>query len=379
LLHFVQQIFLHRPRSLDPQNVVRIHRPLGQTISSSHAVALVHAQVLARRHLVKLRRLRLVNGIHTVVRLHQRLHEDLALAALDLAEPHHAVDLRNSRRILRPARLEQLRNSRQTARDVARLVRLAADLRENGTRGDPRAILHDELSAHRHHEVAQPLLLPALLLHDLDVRVELLLTILDHDALPQTGELIELLTQRLFLDEIDEPDRSLDVRDDRRGIRIPREHHSVLLDLRAIVHHEERAQRYLEARDHGGVLVIARANDDVALVRGDDALSLGVGHEHQPLAILDRPRDLRLPRRLLRDTRRGAADVERPKGELRPRLADRLRGQNAYRLAEIDHRHRREISAVAHLAEPALRLAGENGANAHRLDSRILDRARRLL
>ena len=47
LLHFVQQILLHRARALDPQNVVRIHRTFGQTVAGAHAVALVHAQVLA--------------------------------------------------------------------------------------------------------------------------------------------------------------------------------------------------------------------------------------------------------------------------------------------------------------------------------------------
>ena len=55
LLHFVEQILLHRARSLDPQDVVRIDRTLGETVTGAHAVALVHAQVLAGRHLVQLR------------------------------------------------------------------------------------------------------------------------------------------------------------------------------------------------------------------------------------------------------------------------------------------------------------------------------------
>ena len=49
LLHFVEQVLLHRARSLDPQNVVRIHRTLGQTVAGAHAIALVHAKVLAGR------------------------------------------------------------------------------------------------------------------------------------------------------------------------------------------------------------------------------------------------------------------------------------------------------------------------------------------
>ena len=45
----------------------------------------------------------------------------------------------------------------------------------------------------------------------------------------------------------------------------------------------------------------------------------------------------RFLRRLLRDARRRAADVERPHRQLRARLADRLRGDDADRLADFDH------------------------------------------
>src|SRR3989442_943155 len=65
-----------------------------------------------------------------------RMHPDLALAALDLAEPHHAVHFRNRGRVLRPTRLEQLGDARQTARDVARLVRLARHLGKHLARID---------------------------------------------------------------------------------------------------------------------------------------------------------------------------------------------------------------------------------------------------
>ena len=161
LLHFVQEVLLYGPRALDPQNVVRIDRSLGEAVTGAHAVALVHAQVLAGRHLVQLRLLRLVDDDRAVHGL-RRLHEDLTLAALDLAEPDDAVDLRDRRRILRTARLEQLGDSRQTARDVARLVRLATDLRDRLTGEDVLTVVDDELGAHRDDEVANLLLLPAL-------------------------------------------------------------------------------------------------------------------------------------------------------------------------------------------------------------------------
>src|SRR5204862_2008945 len=58
---------------------------------------------------------------------------------------------------------------------------------------------------------------------------------------------------------------------------------------------------------------------------------------------------------------------------------DRLRGQNADRLAEIHHVHRGEVAAVAHPAHAALRLARQNRADLDRFDARILDSLRRLL
>src|SRR5206468_8013496 len=112
-----------------------------------------------------------------------RVNEDFALAALDLAETHHAVDLGDRRRVLRPTRLEQLRHPRQTAGDVARLVRFASDLRERDARADLLLVLDRELCAPGDDEVADAPLLPTLRLHDLDVRVELLLAVLDDHAL----------------------------------------------------------------------------------------------------------------------------------------------------------------------------------------------------
>src|SRR5688572_13019561 len=127
LLHFVEQILLNRARSLDPQDVVRVHRTFRQTVAGAHAVALVHAQVLAGGYLIHRRLLRLVGRPHAVNGLHG-LHEDLALASLDITETYHSIDLRDRRRILRTAGLEQLGHPRQTTGDVARLVRFTRDL-----------------------------------------------------------------------------------------------------------------------------------------------------------------------------------------------------------------------------------------------------------
>ena len=269
LLHFVEQILLHRARSLDPQNVVRIDRTFGQTITSAHAIAFVHAQVLAGADFVQLCLARLVERAVVI----DRRDEDLALAALDLAEPHHAVDFGDRRRILRTTRFEQLGDSRQTARDVARLVRFTADLGDDRSREDLLSILHGELSARRDDEVTHALLLPALLLNDLDVRVELLFTIFDDDALTETGELIQLLGHRLVFDDVDEANRSVDVGENRVRVRVPGEDHLVALHVRSILDHEDGAERHLETRRDAGGLVGRRLDENLAFVRRDDALS----------------------------------------------------------------------------------------------------------
>src|SRR5262249_44516497 len=91
------------------------------------------------------------------------------------------------------------------------------------------------------------------------------------------------------------------------------------------------------------------------------------------IAVLDDAGDLRLARRLLGDTSRRSTDVERTQRELRARLADRLRGDDADGFAKVDHVHGRQVAAVAHAAETALRLACEDGADLHRLDAGFLD------
>src|SRR5690606_40982336 len=52
LLHLVEQVLLHRARTLDLQDLVRRHRAFGEAVTGPHAVTLVHAQVLACRPLV---------------------------------------------------------------------------------------------------------------------------------------------------------------------------------------------------------------------------------------------------------------------------------------------------------------------------------------
>ena len=59
--------------------------------------------------------------------------------------------------------------------------------------------------------------------------------------------------------------------------------------------------------------------------------------------------------------------------QLRARLADRLRGQDADCLTHVDQLHGGEVAAVAHAADTAARLAGEHRADVHLLDAGLFD------
>src|SRR5262249_39378672 len=112
-----------------------------------------------------------------------------------------------------------------------------------------------------------------------------------------------------------------------------------------------------------GAVLVDYCDRHVAAHR--DQFAVGIAYDVLVLD-LDLAVEIRLDERLLRDLRR-PADVEGAHSELRPRLADRLRGDDAHRLAEIDRRAACEVAAVALAAHPAHGLAGE-----HRTDSNLL-------
>src|SRR5690606_18408604 len=114
----------------------------------------------------------------------------------------------------------------------------------------------------------------------------------------------------------------------------------------------------------------------------DDELAVAVHDRHAAVTPLgevraadaDEALGARLDRGLLDlAARRRAADVERAHRELRAGLADRLAGDDADRLADVDLVAAREVAPVALGADAAARLAGEHGADDDLLDARLLD------
>ena len=80
-----------------------------------------------------------------------------------------------------------------------------------------------------------------------------------------------------------------------------------------------------------------------------------------------------------RRARGRAADVEGAHGELRARLADRLRGDDAHRLADGDRPAARQIAPVAVRAHAVARLAGDRRAHLDLVDALGLEQPHQLL
>src|SRR6516164_1826421 len=352
--------------ALDRQNVVRRWVALDDGVALLDHVAVLQVDVLALGDQVLLRLFTLVG----------RLDDDAALVLVVASEADGARGFGDDGGLLRPARLEQLRHPRQATGDVAGLGALGRDARDDVAR------LHLRSRIDRDDGVDCELVARlattrqfhglAVLVLDRDRRVQIDAaagTPVGHHALGDTGRFVECLRHRLALDQVLEADRALDLGEDRPGIRIPLRDALPALDLVVLV--DQHARAVLDAV-HGalGAVRIEHADDHIA--GHGDRLPVGILH-HVLVLDLDRAVEVRLDDRLLRDLRR-AADMERAHGELRARLADRLRGDDAHRLAHIDRRAAGEIAPVALGAHSAGGLAGEHRADAQFLHPGGLDR-----
>src|SRR3989441_7848561 len=367
LLHLVHEVALQLAIAEHREVVVRIGRPVHEGLAGLHAVALVNADVLAARDQVLLD-LAVVGPDH-----------DLAHALHEPAHLDPAVDLGDDGLLLGLARLEQLRDARQTARDVLGLGRLARDLGDDVGGVDLGAVRHAQVRAHR-ERVPVTLggfhgrLALAGRAND-DAGLELALRVLDDDLARQARDLVELLPHGHTLDDVLVLDPSRELGEDRVGERIPLDQHGPRLDLLVCLHLD------LGAVDDRVALALAAAvvgHADLAVAVRRDQVAVGV-HDGAQVVVLHDPRALGLVLRGLHDPARGAPDVEGPHRELRAGLADRLRGDDADRLTELGQPPGAQVAAVAHDADAALGIAGQGRPDPHALEARVLDLLRQLL
>ena len=188
------------------------------------------------------------------------------------------------------------------------------------------------------------------------------------DLLHLVGEVLLGLTDALDLEDLLRVERGRVV----TGELGSRGHLCTVADagaVRAVI--EVRA-----ARDHV-LLFGAVVSDDV-----DDALALlALSEAHHTRRLGENRRALRRTgfeqlddaRQTVRDVLAGnTAGVERPHGQLRAGLTDRLSSDDADGLTEVDRLARCEHRAVATAAHPGQRLAGEHGPHAHTLDDLVV-------
>ena len=306
-----------------------------------------------------------------------RLDDDPALVLVVAPELHRSADLGDDRVVLRPARLEELRHPRQTAGDVARLGALERDTREHVAGLHLCARIDREDGVDREH-VAR--IAAALGLHDLallvldhhrrpELRAARVGAPVDDDALGDAGRLVGRLDHRGAFHDVLVVDGAGGLGQQRAHVGIPLRQPLSAGDGVALLDEEAGAVGNAVRR----ALLAALIDDEELDVAAHDHGPLGRVDGDRLVAERQRALEARFQERLVDHLRR-PADVEGAHGELRSRLADRLRRDDADRLAHVDRRSAREVAAVALAAHPVLGLAGQHRADLHRLHAGRLDR-----
>ncbi len=216
-------------------------------------------------------------------------------------------------------------------------------------------------------------MLPLRALDD-DGRLALLVRRIHHHVARQTRDLVHFFVQRQTFLQVLELHRSADFGQDGEGVRIPLDQdiaqRNLLtvfdLDLGAVDHRVAFLFAALLVDDRDGAVAVH--HHQVAFL-GADGHQVDEAHAAVVLGI---------EARLLADSRSRTADVEGTHRELRSRLADGLRRDDARGLAQLDQSAGSQVASVAHHADAALRFAGQHRANLHPLDTGSLHRARQV-
>ncbi len=339
-------------------------------------LALVHHLTVVHHEVLVLRDQELVRGAI-------RLGDDQALLALGLlAEGHRAGVLGEHAGILGRTGLEEFGNARQTTGDVAGLCRFLRNTGKNVTNVDLLAVLdrdqRADLEGDRHRMLGPgDLHFFAIAIEQLHLRAHALggagrrtpLGVDDHQS-RQTGDLVDLLGDgRAFLDVL-ELHRAGVFGHDRAGVRVPARQLRAGLDRLAVVDQQQGTVRQLVAF---ALTTEVIGHDQLGRTRDDDLLALGVGDVAHVAGESDRAGGLGLHPAGCCRSRRRTADVEGPHRQLRAGLADRLCGNDADRLAGVDHAAATEVATVALRAQTIAGLAGQRRAHLDFIDAKALD------
>ena len=264
---------------------------------------------------------------------------------------HRAVDLGDDRRVLRLAGLEDFGHARQTARDVLRARHFARRLGQQRTARNLVPFVDFDMGLFRQVVKVEDF---AALVFQHDLRVEVPLVLHDQPANVAAGVLFG--THRFAFDDVFVANLAANFGQNRNAVRVPGAQRLARLYLLVLLDHEDRA------RGHFVLLQLAALgihDRDFAVAREHDVLSGVVAHDFQARELNDA---FLLGLALVFDhgTLADAADVERSHRQLRARLADALRGDDADGHALFDQRTGRKIHAIAQSANTQRRIAGQS-------------------
>ena len=364
LLNLVDQILGELFHAEHAQDVVRRAVAVHQGVALAHHVPFLDADVLALGNEV-LHRL----GVPALVVGHDH---DPPLRLVVLTELDPAVDIGDDRVVLRLARLEQLGDPRQAAGDVAGLGR-PRDAGEHGTGLNLLVILDvqdgiDREGVLRLATVGQRDDL-AVVVHQTHPRLQVATArLLDHDLVGDPRPLVHLLAEGEALHHVGQAGGTRAFRDHRQGERIPGGDDLPPFDDLVVLDVEFRAIGNATGRAFPAVVV---AQHDLEIAAHHHRRAGAVVPRHVFVRDGDRRVVLGLDARLLRLG--GAADMERAHRKLRARLANRLRRDDADRLADVGQGPTRKVTPVAQAAHAVLALAGKNGADPDRFHVGLLD------
>src|SRR5207248_2284791 len=292
-LHFVDQVLLQILRPAHFQNFVRYYWTLGHLLAFLHEIAFEHDDVFRERDQMLFFRF----GLWV-------LQNKPPFSADRATHLDNAVDLRDLRGILRPARLEQFRHPRQTTGDIFRLRYFARSFREQGAGPNLLALLHDDVRARRNRVTGEDFLLLA---HNDNLRMQILL-VFDDDRAHQARRFVDIALNGYARDHIAELNFAAFISKNRNVVRIPLHEGLAFFHFGAVRFGNNRA-------NHD---IVAFELAPFGIVHADGTVLI----QYNPAAIecldctkvvkLKMTIILRLDNRLLESLACSSADVERP-------------------------------------------------------------------
>ncbi len=355
-LRLVDDVVLYGGRTLDSEDVVRRDGTVRERCAGADEVAFLYEDLLGQRDHVCLLLAELGGD------------EQLTVTALDLAVRYLAVDLRHDSGVGRITGLKELGDTRQTGGDITAAVLGAGGREERIAYLDLVTVLDLQVSLHRQVVGTEDI---ARLIDDMRLRQFGLVLGLGDIDLAFAGLLIGLGLAGNALDNVLEADETVLLDEERNLIGIPLADACALGVSLAGGDKQFRGVRDIEGSEyHARLLVLEREG---VLTRYNEHVS-GSGGDGTQIFDLDYTVAREVVGRLCRRTARQTTGVESTEGQLRTRLTDSLRRDDADRLTLLHHLTGCKVAAVTLGADAVLGLAGEYGADNHLLDTGSLDR-----